>query len=260
MKFCVKSRQPLHILKKADEIRVEYRDREQIFDFLEKLENKTYLINIPTNTEMDKNLISAFHEKGDIILEFHHIDLYTIKWCKENGIKWCWAYPITTFCELKAILTLGPCYLLLGAPLCFSLNKVSNYGIPIRLIANQAGLDYIPTLNGCCGPWIRPEAIEKYEKYVSAIDFVSDNLTQEAALLKIYSEDKCFIDNLRFLFKNFNLDIYNYDIPDTIEEERMICGQKCMENRCTLCLSGIRFARSVEKLRNSIKPSENDNS
>ena len=134
MKYCLSARQPENVLKKADEIRVEYRDREQIFDFLEKLENKTYLINIPANTEIDENLLAAFHAKSDIILELHRIDLNVIKWCKEQKIKWCWAYPITTFYELKSVAALGPCYLLLGAPLCFSLNKVANYEIPIRFL------------------------------------------------------------------------------------------------------------------------------
>lgn len=254
MKYCVKSRQPISVLKKAEEIRVEYRDREQLFDFFEKLTNKTYLITIPAKTEIDTAFIEAINEKGDIILELERVDLPLIKWCEEKNIKWCWAFAISSFYELKTVAALNPCYVLLGAPLCFSLDKVSKYNIPIRLVANEAGLPYLPVMNGACGPWIRPEAIKKYEQYVSAIDFISDSLTQEAALLKVYSEDKFFNDNLLFLFRHFYNNINNYDMPEDLDESRMTCGQKCMENgSCHLCSAGIRFASSVEKLRKSVE-------
>lgn len=257
MKFCVKSRQPYSVLSKADEIRVEYRDREQMFDFIERLENKTYLISIPADTEIDKSFIEAIHEKTDIILELYRINLETLQWCVEKSIKWCWAFPITTFYELRGIAALKPSYVLLGAPLCFSLDKVAKINIPIRLIANEAGYAYLPTSVGLYGPWIRPEAIEKYEKYVSAIDFVSDSLIQEATYLKVYKEQKVFNDNLAILIKHFNINLNSFDFPEDIDEARMTCGQKCMENGiCSLCSTGIRLARSVEKLRNSIKDPE----
>ena len=259
MKYCVKSRQPISVLRKADEIRVEYRDREQILDFYEKLENKVYLITIPADIEIDKPFIEMLHEKGNIILELYRLDLITISWCKEKDIKWYWSFPITSFYELKNVAALAPSYLLLGAPLSFSLDKVSKYNIPIRLIANEAGSAYLPTINGLFGSWIRPEAIEKYEKYVSAIDFVSDNLTQEATYLKIYKEQKVFNDDLSLLLKHFNINVKGIDFPTDIDEARMVCGQKCMDNSfCSLCTTGIRFARSVENLKNSVKPSEKD--
>ena len=133
MKFCVKSRQPYSVLNKADEIRVEYRDREQMFDFIERLENKTYLISIPADTEIDKSFIEAIHEKTDIIIELYRINLETLQWCVEKSIKWCWAFPITTFYELKGIAALKPSYVLLGAPLCFSLDKVAKININIEV-------------------------------------------------------------------------------------------------------------------------------
>ena len=256
MKYCVKSRQPISILRKANEIRVEYRDREQILDFYEKLAaEKIYIITIPADTEIDEPFIEMLNEKGNIILELNRLNLITIKWCKEKEIKWYWSFPITTFYELNSIAALGPSYLLLGAPLSFSLNKIRKYNIPIRLIANEAGLIYIPTLENLCGSWIRPEGIPAYEKYVDTIDFVSDNLEQEATYYKIYAENKHFTGNLNFLIKHLNIDVNNEDIPSDMDEVRTTCGQRCMENNlCHFCSTGIRFSRSLQNFKNSINP------
>jgi archaellum biogenesis ATPase FlaH len=90
MKFCVKSRQPLSLLRKADEIRVEYRDIEQLLDFFQQLTDKTYLITIPGDNEFDQDFIMMCHEKSNIILEITKIDLSIIKWCAEKNIKWYW--------------------------------------------------------------------------------------------------------------------------------------------------------------------------
>ena len=255
MKYCVKSRQPISVLRKADEIRVEYRDREQILDFYEKLAaDKVYLITIPADIEIDQPFIEMLAEKGNIILELYRLNLSVIQWCKEKEIKWYWSFPITTFYELKNIAALAPSYLLLGAPLSFSLDKVRKLNIPIRLIANEAGLAYLPTLNGIFGSWVRPEGIPAYEKYVDVLEFVSDTLEQEATYLKIYSEQKHFSGNLNLLIKHLNIDVNNEDIPFEVDETRTTCGQRCMEkNLCHFCTTGIRFARSVEKLKNSVE-------
>jgi hypothetical protein len=248
MKYCVKSRQPINILRKVDEIRVEYRDREQILDFFEKLENKTYLINVPGDVEIDKQFIAMLAEKGNIILELNHITVPVVSWCFDNGIKWCWAYPITSFFELNSILWFKPSYLKLGAPLCFSLDKVCKYNIPIRLIANQANLDYIPRVGGICGPWIRPEGVAAYEQYVDVLEFESSGLEQEATYFRIYAEDKQWKGNLNFLIPGLNIDVIGQGLPQEIDEIRTVCGQRCMEgHHCSFCTTGIKFSNALEK-------------
>ena len=51
MKYCVSSRQPISVLRNADEIKVEYRDRQKMLDFIEDLPDKTYILEIPKGTE-----------------------------------------------------------------------------------------------------------------------------------------------------------------------------------------------------------------
>lgn len=246
MKYTVQGRQPMSLLKKVDEIKVEYRDREQILDFIEKIPEKTFILEIPKDAILDENLVEAFAEKIEIILELPSIDLSVIQWCKEKNIKWYWKYPITSYFELRKLAALGPSYLLLGAPLCFDLPTVKKIGIPIRLIANLAGDRYIPQLEGICGPWIRPEGILAYEPYVDSIEFVSTGLQQEATLYKIYAEDKEWPGNLNFLFQDFNCNVQSPGLPVEIDEMRTNCRQKCMENgHCRFCEIGVKFSHAL---------------
>ena len=71
---------------------------------------------------MNWNLYKMYSEKINFILEIE--DLALVEECKENGIKFYWHYPITSFYELNGIIKLEPSYLFLGAPLCFNLSKV----------------------------------------------------------------------------------------------------------------------------------------
>lgn len=52
MQFCLSSRLPLHVLRKADEIKVEYRDRKSIPDLINKYPGKTIIL-FPTREEYD---------------------------------------------------------------------------------------------------------------------------------------------------------------------------------------------------------------
>lgn len=256
MKYCLQGRQPLALLKRADEIKVQYKDREQILDFIQQIPDKTFLLEVPVEGEIDWNLIYTFAEKIDFILCFNKLDINHIEQCKDKNIKWYWNYPITSFYELKSIAALGPSYLYLGAPLCFDLVKVRKItDIPIRLIPNVAELSYIPQENGICGPWIRPEGIPAYERYINCIDFASTGLEQEATYFKIYHDDKEWPGNLNILFIGLKDNVNNLGLPTEIDEMRTTCGQKCMESgRCSFCATGFAFSKALKSyVENKLK-------
>lgn len=49
MKYCLSGRQPLSVLKKCDEIKVEYCDKDKIIDYLEPLFDKTIILDVPSD-------------------------------------------------------------------------------------------------------------------------------------------------------------------------------------------------------------------
>ena len=188
-----------------------------------------------------------YKEKLDFVLALRNLHLVRI--FAEQGFKWYWPYPITSFDELREIIKFNPCYILLSVPMCFSLDKVSSItDIPIRLTANIAYETYIPRENGITGRYIRPEDVVKYEKYVSALEFVEPDLSKEATLLHVYKDTANWPGNLNLLITNLNKDVDNRVLPDDFAERRMICGQKCKVNgRCKYCNIAFDYANALRK-------------
>lgn len=260
MKYCISGRQPKSVMKKADEIRFQYKDLGRAFDYLEEFPDKTFIIDIPSEEkEINWNTLKMYAEKVNLVLAL--ADLRLAQECYINQIEFYWFYPINTWYDLNGIIDLHPCYLFLGAPLCFSLEKVKEKtNIPIRLCANLAYDAYVPRRDGICGQWIRPEDMEAYSAYVSAIDFVSDSLDKEATLLDVYKFDKTWPGNLNLIFTNFNYNVDNRLVPEDLGEIRMNCGQRCMDRgTCHLCWNGLQLSNFIRDGHYKIKRNQNAN-
>lgn len=249
MKYCISGRQPKSILAKVDEIKMEYRDIDKIFDYMKEFPDKTFIIEIPKDqNNIDWSLINNFNQSINLILALQNLNL--AKYCVDSNIKFYWAYPISTWYELDSIIKLNPCYLFLTAPLSFDLNKVNKKSnIPIRLCPNLAHDLYMPRENGIFGPWVRPEDTDLYSQWVETFEFVADELSKEEILLHVYKDNKNWPGNLNFLLTNFNYDVDNRAIAEDFGEKRANCGQHCMEkNNCRWCENNIIFANHVKKL------------
>lgn len=248
MKYCLSGRQPLSVLKKSDEVKMQYEDRERILDYLETLPDKTIILDVPSEIDnLNWTLLKMYSAKINFMLCLH--DLKLVQECKKNEIKWYWAYPITSYFELRGLLALEPSYLFLGAPLSFDLPKIKALSkIPIRLCPNLAYDAYIPRENGIYGSWIRPEDISVYEQYVDTFEFETNELKREQVLLHIYKDNGTWPGNLNLLFTNFNVNIDNRALPEEVGEVRSSCGQRCMQNgTCTFCLTSVKFADIIRK-------------
>ena len=248
MKYAVSGRQPKSLLKQVDEIKMMYQDREKLIDYVEELNDKTFILEIPKeimSESIEWDLYKAYSEKVNFILCINNLQL--AKECKEKGIKFYWAYPVFSWYEFQGLIALEPCYITLGAPLSFNLEKVKKKtNIPLRLCPNLAYDAYIPRENGLYGTWVRPEDIPTYEKYIDVCDFVTDELSKEAVLLHTYKENKAWPGNLYLLLTNFNIHVDNRALPDELGEMRANCGQRCMENgTCHFCETAIKFATAI---------------
>lgn len=250
MWYCVSNKQPYSVLKKADEIKVEYNDRNQIMDFIEKVSDKSIVLDFPGYAQPEWNTWKMYSEMFN---EFHIAlhDLNRWKEFSDANVKWYWPYPITSFYELRNIVSLNPSYIMIGPPLSFSLEVVKNItnNIPIRMIPNNARPEYLPAAVAFLdiqGQWVRPEDVAAYEKYVKTFEFDADSLDKEETLLHIYSINKSWPGNLNLLISNLNYNIDNRLIPEELVEKRLNCGQKCMANSsCHLCQNSFLFATRV---------------
>ena len=266
MKWCLSSRQTNEYLSKADEIRVEYRDRNIIYDLREKYKNATVILVMPfdQNTVVNWKEIETFN----VYMEHNFIlclnKLTDVDNCKERDIKFYYGFPVQSFYEANLLKKLGVCYLRLGGALAFSLDKVQKIGIPIRAVPNVANEYPWPDEDGVCAPWIRPEDIDSYAKYISTIEFEDCDLKKEQGLYRLYAVDKQWIIEISALISNLHTDANNRFIIPDFGITRQTCGQKCQENGhchwCHRCLSiaNEEFARSLKTSRDAAAASTNE--
>lgn len=253
MKYSLSSRQSPEYLQKADEIKVQWRDRNIIPDLFEKYPNA--IVNLTRyfqdrEDEINWKQIDTFNilSQGRLIL-----GLYApgeMAQAREKGYSFYYLSAIRTFQELNDTMAAGVCRIRLGAPLFFQFDKVKKVcDLPVVAIANMASNDSIfERPNGITGIWIRPEDIETYEPYIDTIEFIG-NKTQEQALYRIYAEQHAWSGELGLLVQDLNYPCTNRMVPPDLAQVRLSCGQRCEENGiCHLCQRTFDLA-DPEKIR-----------
>lgn len=237
MKYCLNNSQNQEYLKKADEIKIRYKDRHKIIDFIELYPKATIILDMRGYdglVEWDdikrykiitqNNFIIALNSLGDA------------SYCKNENIKFYWNFPISTFYDLQAVKNIGAEYALIEAPLTHNIIKAAQVGIKLRMVPNVAYYAFIPRDNGVCGSWIRPEDLYMYEPYLEAIEFEDGDIKKEQALFRIYCEQKKWPGDLGMIITNLNYLGVNRMIPSDLTKKRMTCGQRCQSGgHCKLC-------------------------
>lgn len=254
MRYCVSGRQPYSVMKKADQVKVRWEDRDRIIDFVEKLPDKEIVLEVKELPQtQDFETWKMYHDK---FAEFYiaAYDLSLAKLFNLEHIHWYWPFPITSFYELQEIIKLDPVYVVLGPPLFFDLEavkKIIGNHIGIRLVCNNAKPEYLnfDKQPNFFGPYIRPEDVCYYEDYVEILEFYHENnLKKEETLLRIYKEDKMWPGNLALLIDNFNYHVDNRGIPKDFGEARTYCRQRCQDGgRCRLCQHLCEFSTALRK-------------
>lgn len=244
MKLCLNARQDIKYLDYASEIIVNYKDREIIETLAEKYPDKTIVL---TNLALDIDWDEMQHYQSicndNFILKVLYIANAIL--CQEKNIKCFLSYPICSYDELAAALRLGVQYVRLGPPLFFDLDTIKRYypKAKIRITPNQAYTDNYPRKTGIYGTWIRPEDINLYDEYAEIIDFNEFDPTREAALVRIYWEEKAWPGELELLIPDLKNPAVNRLIPDELTERRLNCRQMCQANHiCHICYRALDLA------------------
>ena len=244
MKFCLSSKQAPEYLIKSDEIKIPYKDKNKIIDFVEKYPEKTIILDLKGYNgliEWDdiKRYNKMTHENFLIALS----NLSDVNKCKSENIKFYWNFPIDSFYDLQSLKYLGAAYAIIQAPLTHDIEQAANIGIPLRLIPNIAYYAFIPKKDGVCGGWVRPEDLELYIPYIAAIEFDDCDIKKEQALYRIYAEQKTWPGDLETIITNLNYPGKNRMLPREMTEKRMSCKQKCQSgNNCKLCYRYLNLA------------------
>ena len=244
MKYSMSSRQTQEYLEKADEIRFEYRDYRSLSDYIEKYPDKQYNLWIPSSQEevdWEEIRIDNILAQGRLVCCVGKIE--HMRKCIELDIRFFYGYPITSYAELHDVINMGVCYIRLGEPLFFDLERIKSFGIPVRAVPNVAYLDYFPRPDGVTGTWIRPEDVAAYENYIEYLEFEDCDIRKEQALFRIYAEDKEWPGDMNMIISNLNHPALNRLVDSEATENRRFCGQRCKRTgTCQLCYTALNLA------------------
>ena len=259
--YSLSSRQTPDYLKRADEIKVQFRDRKIIPDLAEKYEQARICLELPIDpgAAIDwKELVtnSKLAHDNFIVGVATSEQLYT---ARNHGLHFYHRAPLHSFQELRDLVTAGVSEVILGSPLFFQLEKVHQAfpDIGVRALVNVAlpegSLSYN---NGICGTWIRPEDVDLYSKYITVMEFAGDQ-SAEQALYRIYAIQRRWPGELNYLVKDLDHGAVNRMIPPECAKARINCGQKCMENGiCHLCQRFFDLA-NPDRLRKYLEDMQN---
>lgn len=232
MKYCLSSRLEAKYLAKADEIRVEYRDRHILPDLAIAYPNADLILHYGLKDYVNWEEIKEYNTiaQGRLICCFSNLTDAMIA----KNVRRFVDFPIESFSELRVIANLGFCYAYLGPELFFRLDKVKKIGVPVRAMPHTS-ISASGLLHGPCGQWIRPEDQHVYEEYIETFDLWDDDLTREAALYRIYSEDG-WPNNLGLLIKGLECNVDSKTLTSGLAEIRLTCGHRCQATGgCGLC-------------------------
>lgn len=251
MKYCLSSRQKYEYLKKADSIKVAFRDRNIIPDLIEKYPNAEIVLII--NREKDEKFTWNDIRMWGILAQGRLVcclqSMSDMEECKKIKVGYYWGYPVNNYYDLRTLKDAGVSYVRLEAPLFFEMDEVKKFGVPVRAVPNVAHLNDIPIKNGIYGTWIRPEDMNLYEDYITVCEFEDCDIKKEGALYRIYANEKEWVGPITMLISNITTTAENHLISSEGTKIRLNCGQKCQKNgRCHICERVLRLADS-EKLQ-----------
>lgn len=157
-------------------------------------------------------------------------------YCEKEKIKFYFNFSVNTYSELLALKNINAEYAIIDAPLFHDIKNAAKVGIKLRVVPNVAYYASIPRAEGVRGSWIRPEDLNLYDSYISAIEFEDCDIKKEQALFRIYIEQKAWPGDLGKIITNLDYPGVNRMISSDLTKRRMECGQRCYEGlHCRLC-------------------------
>lgn len=254
MRFSVFCGQDAQTIAQADELYIREKDRDIIYDLIEKYPEKDFVLQVKEPINFKE--IGALNQtiKGTIYCALE--DIYLYKDCRDNDLPFFYVFPANSFFELKALKDLGVSYVRLGMPIFFDMNKVQQFEIPIRLTPNKAYEAYIPRKDGIHGQWIRPEDLYLYDAPYTNLNNICEfrtfdiplegnHLIYERTLLDIYKNQKKWDGRLINIIKDLGVNNLNSMVDEDIGKHRLNCGQVCQLGLCHYCDRALAFDEIV---------------
>jgi len=189
----------------------------------------------------------------NIYIKLSTKNLNQYKILKDLNIKFFfdYSYPIFNYRMLEDISKLGVTDIYIADDLCYDLANVrkacDKLGISLRWI-----LDIIPSeardkSSDPRAPWVIPENIEELSKYVDTFEFLENNSEARLdTLYKIWFKKKQWRENLKALYPELDIDVWNQSLSPELVKYKLNCKYKCSYgSRCKKCVQNIEIANNL---------------
>ena len=170
---------------------------------------------------------------------------------KEADIPFFFANHSNTADEIYGLIKRGVSDVYITESLAFNIAEVGLYcknkGINVRVIPNIA--QYKPGFKNeipdPCKFFIRPEDVELYAPYVDVFEIIAPD-DRLSVIYEIYRNEQ-WIGDLKTLIVGLEDNFYNSGLIPYFGTERLKCRQKCMQEKCNLCLQMKELADRFNK-------------
>lgn len=191
-----------------------------------------------------KNLIFKIPPKPEIYNKLHE---YNIKYY------FGFEYAAINFRSLEQLVEMGVSCIYIADDLCYNLKRVRQacdyFNIELRWV-----LDFIPsfTMNkseNVRAPIILPECIDFLSKYIDVYEFIeNESWVRLETLYKIWFINKEWRENLRSIYPELDIDIWNQCMIPDFNIYKMNCGYRCAYgSACKKCNQFKEMADDLHK-------------
>ena len=156
----------------------------------------------------------------------------------------------SSFLLLEEQLMLGVSDIYICDDLCYNLEKVrkacDKYNVQVRLVLNEIPSRRFDKGENSRAPIFIPECSEKLSEYVDIGEFNTSSWVKIGTYYKIWFKKKEWRENLKFIYKDLQIDIPNESLIPNFIDFKMNCGYKCgYGSCCKKCEQFVDIARDL---------------
>lgn len=245
MRFCLRGRQSREYVKKAQELMVEYRDNNYIYDLMEINPDLIITLEIKNDNNLELKDWEKLTQYKTICKNGFRVMVSSasnMEIAKKMNYDFFSSIPAYDMYHLNALINFGVCAARIDGHLAHQLDIIAGKEIEIRSLVNNAKgyLNYNNILTG----WFRPEDLPNLP--IDVCEFVAKDNRQEQALYRIYAERQTWAGPLKDIIVGIeDEEILNRMIPPEFQEHRSQCGMHCQTREtCHYCLRAINMAKT----------------
>lgn len=258
MKFAIKFYQGCRILPDADEIIIQYNEKNpNLIKFVQEYkDNQRIVVNITELADIEDNLNifeAAYkaHPQFAILLSYKQnvVDI------AEMNIPFFFIEGASNMDDVMGMLHLGVTDLYVMNELAFNIKNISQYchknNVAVRVYPNVAQSSTNFSINTLTKFFIRPDAVKIYEPYVDIFEFFGP-LDRQPVLYDIYRDER-WLGMLDEVVIGLNKNIDNQTIVPYFDVIRTDCRKVCGIEKCNICGAAETFGKTLKTKEIGIK-------